>query len=241
MPNNNNGRKPLEAAKAMLKEKGYYIVLFLCIAAVGISGYIFIRTAISAKGEDTSPEVSSVSTDLTLDQPLTAPIPDETTDAAAPDDAADADTVVTTMTDAEVSEIASAIVVRPLAGETQKAYSMDALVYSQTMADWRVHSGIDIAAAAGAQVLATQAGTVTAVYSDDFYGTTVEISHANGWRTVYSNLTETALVSAGDAVLAGTVIGAVGDTAIAECADEPHLHFEVWCDGTLADPEHYLP
>ncbi len=250
MPNNHSGRKPLEAAKKMLKEKGYYIVLFLCIVAVGISGYVFIRTAISAR--DTEPDTlstapSAAEDGTALDTPLTAPVPDDDAESSqdqTEDDetlsAGQADDAVTTMTDEEVGQIAAQTVIRPLSGATQKPYSMDALLYSETMADWRVHDGIDIAATAGEQVLAAKAGTVTAVYTDDFYGTTVEISHDDGWVTVYSNLTETALVSAGDAVAAGTVIGAVGDTAIAECAEDPHLHFEVWHNGTLADPEDFL-
>ena len=250
MPNNQNGRNPLEAAKKMLKEKGYYIVLFLCIVAVGISGYIFIRSAVSVS--DTN-EADSLSTpnapqsDTSLDVPLTAPTPEADTpsdaaqDTATPTDTTREDDAVTTMTDAEVSQIASQIVVRPLSGSTQKAYSMDALVYSETMADWRVHDGIDIAAVSGEQVLAAKAGTVSAVYNDDFYGSTVEITHDNGWRTVYSNLTGTALVTAGQTVSAGTVIGAVGNTALAECADAPHLHFEVWHGDQLADPATFLP
>ncbi len=250
MPNNQNGRKPLEAAKKMLKEKGYYIVLFLCIVAVGISGYIFIRSAVSVSDTNEADSLSTPSAstdDASLDVPLTAPTPESDTpsdaaqDAATPTDTADKEDAVTTMTDAEVSQIASQIVVRPLSGSTQKAYSMDALVYSETMADWRVHDGIDIAAVSGEQVLAAKAGTVSAVYNDDFYGSTVEITHDNGWRTVYSNLTGTALVTAGQTVAAGTVIGAVGNTAISECADAPHLHFEVWYGDQLADPEAFLP
>ncbi len=251
MPNNQNGRKPLEAAKKMLKEKGYYIVLFLCIVAVGISGYVFIRTAISASrtpSDTLSTELSAAADSPTLDVPLTAKTPedDAETTAAADEPAADTasagqqDTAVTAMTDAEVGQIAAETVIRPLSGATQKAYSMDALVYSETMADWRVHNGIDIAAQAGAQVLAAKAGTVSAVYNDEFYGSTVEITHSGGYRTVYSNLTETALVNVGDTVAAGTVIGAVGDTAIAECADTPHLHFEVWYGIEPTDPEDFL-
>lgn len=252
MPNNQNRRKSLEAAKKMLKEKGYYIVLFLCIVAVGISGYIFIRSAVSvsdANRSDKQTAPSSAQTDTALDVPLTAPTPQtpaptepaEPTSPSDPTGPTAEEEAVSTMTDAEVSQIASQIVVRPLSGATQKAYSMDALVYSETMADWRVHDGIDIAAVSGEQVLAAKAGTVSAVYHDDFYGSTVEITHDNGWRTVYSNLTQTALVTAGQTVAAGTVIGAVGDTAIAECADAPHLHFEVWCGSSPSDPEAFLP
>ena len=241
MTNDSGGRKALDAAKRMLKEKGYYIVLFLCIAAVGISGYVFIRTAISAHrgGSVTlAPDAQS-----TLDVPLTAK--DDRSEAAssasAPaSDADEQDAAVTTMTDAEVGQIAAETVIRPVAGETIAAYSMDALAYNETLRDWRVHCGVDIAAQSGAQVLAAKAGTVSAVYDDDFYGTTVELTHAGGYRTVYANLTPTALVDVGQTVAAGAVLGAVGDTAIAECASAPHLHFAVLLGGEYVDPETFL-
>ena len=45
----NNERSNSGAFRKFFQEKGYYIVLFLCILAVGISGYIFVRSAISEK------------------------------------------------------------------------------------------------------------------------------------------------------------------------------------------------
>ena len=241
MTNDSGGRKALDAAKRMLKEKGYYIVLFLCIAAVGISGYVFIRTAISAhRGGDVTLAPGAQST---LDVPLTAKDDRGEAASSASASASDTDTAdaaVTTMTDAEVGQIAADTVIRPVAGETIAAYSMDALAYNETLRDWRVHCGVDIAAQSGAQVLAAKAGTVSAVYDDDFYGTTVELTHAGGYRTVYANLTPTALVDVGSTVAAGAVLGAVGDTAIAECASAPHLHFAVLLGGEYVDPETFL-
>mgnify|MGYP000063221326 CR=1 FL=1 len=49
------------------QEKGYYIVLFLCILAVGISGYIFIKSAVSEKNS-LSEETLSVATTTTIPQ-----------------------------------------------------------------------------------------------------------------------------------------------------------------------------
>lgn len=59
-----------------------------------------------------------------------------------------------------------------------RAYAMTALVYDETMADWRTHDGIDIAADYGAVVSAMASGTVTQVYHDDRYGTTVVTERA---------------------------------------------------------------
>ncbi|MCD7861515.1 MAG: M23 family metallopeptidase [Oscillospiraceae bacterium] len=109
------------------------------------------------------------------------------------------------------------------------------------MQDWRTHDGLDIAAAIGTQVRAAANGRVTDVYADDAYGTTVVISH-NGWLcSVYSNLAATPTVAVGDTVGVGQVIGAVGDTALAEIGEPAHLHFAMTCGGESIDPGEYMP
>ncbi|MBR4545562.1 MAG: peptidoglycan DD-metalloendopeptidase family protein [Oscillibacter sp.] len=130
--------------------------------------------------------------------------------------------------------------VRPLSGETVTGFSMDKLLYNETMRDWRTHDGIDIAADAGAAVAAAKAGTVESVTADPIMGTTVVIRHADKWETVYSSLTDMPEVEAGDEVAAGQVIGYAGETAASESALGTHLHFTVLNDGTPVDPETFF-
>ena len=130
--------------------------------------------------------------------------------------------------------------VRPLTGETVTGFSMDKLLYNETMRDWRTHDGIDIAADAGAAVAAAKAGTVESVTADPIMGTTVVIRHADKWETVYSSLTDMPEVEAGDEVTAGQVIGYAGETAASESALGTHLHFTVLNDGTPVDPETFF-
>ncbi len=129
----------------------------------------------------------------------------------------------------------------PVSGKVELPYTETALIYNRTMADWRTHSGIDIAANIGSKVMSVSEGTVEKVYDDDMYGTTVIISHGGGLQSVYSNLAATPAVSEGDSVRLGDVIGAIGDTALCESADVMHLHFEMRKDGCTADPFDYLP
>jgi len=129
----------------------------------------------------------------------------------------------------------------PVKGEVLGGHSGDKLVYNQTMGDWRVHSGMDIAAAPGTNVLSTAAGTVTAVEQNDLMGTTVVIDHGEGIISRYSNLQEVPTVEVGDKVYTGSIIGAVGKTAIAESSIASHLHFELARDGQHVDPMEYLP
>ena len=132
------------------------------------------------------------------------------------------------------------LVVEPLKGEVLTAFSMDQLVYSPTLADWRTHDGVDISAKPGTTVLAASAGTVTSVEDDPLMGTTVVIEHQGGYTTTYANLQTKPTVQPGDPVTAGQIIGAVGATAAAEAAQSPHLHFSVALDGEAVDPVAFL-
>ena len=132
------------------------------------------------------------------------------------------------------------LVVPPLVGETVAAFSMDELIYSETLGDWRTHDGVDIAAPLGTQVCAASYGTVTDVRNDDLMGATVVIAHDDGCDTIYANLQDMPTVGVGDEVTAGQIIGSVGSTALGESALPAHLHFAVTRDGEFIDPLEYL-
>lgn len=130
----------------------------------------------------------------------------------------------------------------PVEGSVLKDYSMDTLVFSHTMQDYRTHCGVDISAEKGAVVFCYADGSITQVYADAFYGTVVEISHSDGISTRYANLDPEVAegISEGAQVKAGQPIGTVGNTAIIESADESHLHFEVMEQGEYTDPIPFL-
>ena len=127
--------------------------------------------------------------------------------------------------------------------DAKNGYSMDALVFSKTMKDYRVHSGIDILAPVGATVVAYTDGRVKSVSDDYFYGTTVEIEHAEGMTSCYMNLDPSlaAGIAEGAEVRTGQMIGTVGTSARIEQKDEPHLHFELKVNGKTIDPLTELP
>ena len=126
----------------------------------------------------------------------------------------------------------------PVKGTMIKSYSADIPVFSLTMEDYRVHTGIDISADAGTQVMAAASGTITKVEFDPLMGQTVEITHDGDYVTTYRNL-QTKMesgIEVGVSVTAGDIIGYVGDTALVEISDSPHLHFEMKKDGKSLDP-----
>ena len=102
------------------------------------------------------------------------------------------------------------------------------------------HRGIDVAAAAGTEILAPADGIVTAA-TEDFKkspssGTVVIIDHGTGLTTTYSHLGSFE-VEEGQEVSQGDVIATVGSTGK---STGPHLHFEIWRDGETQDPATFV-
>lgn len=98
------------------------------------------------------------------------------------------------------------------------------------------HKGRDYAAASGSPIYASASGTVTTVSYNGARGNYVVINHGNGLSTLYQHCSAI-YVSAGQSVSAGQNIAAVGTTG---ASTGPHLHFEVWVNGTPVDPRLYL-
>ena len=129
----------------------------------------------------------------------------------------------------------------PVSGPVERPFRTSSLAYDETMADWRVHPGVDLYAEPGDEVLSVTDGRVTAVYSDEMMGAVVEIDHGNGLVSVYANLSEPAEIGVGAPVRTGERIGAVGATALGESAQGSHLHFAMRENGAYVDPADYLP
>ena len=211
------------------KEKGYYIVLTLCLVAAGVSGVFFLSGARKEK--------------KAVQESLAAPV-------VVQEPTEDPETVKRQNQDNQPTEPASVQVeepmpepetaVMPVGGIVVNDYAMDHLSYNETTKDWRVHNGVDLAAPLGEPVVAAKSGTVAAVYEDEYLGVTVVVDHQDGYTTRYCNLAKEPSVEAGQTVTAGTPIGKVGDTALLELAGEPHLHFEVTHNGNPVNPAAFL-
>ena len=227
--------------RKFFQEKGYYIVLFLCILAVGVSGYLFVSGAVSEKKALSEPTLSvATSAEIPASgtsggKPAEKPSSQSKPAASSQDTSAEASVPVT-----EPAAETLSVRVWPVSGSSIAGYSMQELSFNPTTQDWRTHDGIDLAALAGEPVRAACSGTVTAVYDDEFLGTTVVISHPEGYETCYSNLAAMPAVSAGMRVTAGDTIGSVGASALLESASSSHLHFAVRQDGKSVDPARFI-
>ena len=131
-----------------------------------------------------------------------------------------------------------AMLALPVSGQLFKGHDATLQVYSNTMGDYRVHLGIDIATAPEAPVLAAADGKVEKIWEDALMGTCVALTHGEDTVTVYKNLAKDVAegITVGAEIKKGQQIGNVGDTAVIEMADEPHLHFEMTVGGLSVDP-----
>lgn len=100
-----------------------------------------------------------------------------------------------------------------------------------------MHNGIDMACPQGTPIYATRAGKVTtASYQAGGAGYYVSINHGDGFSSIYMHMTNY-VVSSGQSVAAGQLIGYVGSTGV---STGPHLHFGVSYAGTYVNPMAYI-
>ena len=99
------------------------------------------------------------------------------------------------------------------------------------------HSAIDIGVGVGNSIVAAAAGRVMYTSYSGARGNFIRVDHGGGITTLYQHLSGFDGYSSGDYVEAGTVIAYSGMTGI--CAG-PHLHFEVWVNGTPVNPLNYV-
>lgn len=100
-----------------------------------------------------------------------------------------------------------------------------------TSSKW--HKSIDIAAPAGTAIKSVQGGKVTANGWVSGYGWTIEVTHDNGYVSMYHHMQNQSSVAVGTEVKQGQTIGNVGSTGN---STGPHLDLTITKDGTPVDP-----
>ncbi len=193
-----------------------------------------------------------------LDEPVTNS--DATTTQAEPDDdgidpsdlleAPSDEEVVETEPDQEVSNVQprtitafndeSMTMLWPVVGDVVMGYSADHSIYDITLEQYRINKNICISAPVGTVVRAGSDGVVKEVNRTRETGNSVVLSHGNGWETTYSQLQDTILVSVGDVVSKGQVIGGVSEPTIYGVLLGSHLEFTVTRDAETVNPETVL-
>ncbi len=224
----------------------YIALTLMAVTVLCVTMYTFLGSS----REATDPVLPPVDTDAppantdkapadtTDSTPGDAPVTDDTPVGGQPDQPVGDDTDSLPTDTPPAKDWTKLKVSMPTQGTVVKRHDLVNAVYSVTMNDYRVHEGIDITCDLGAEVLACAYGTVKTVGYDPFMGYTVVLDHGDGLLSTYQNLAETLAdgITAGTTVYAGQLLGTVGESAIIEIAEEPHLHFELNLDGKPVDP-----
>jgi murein DD-endopeptidase MepM/ murein hydrolase activator NlpD len=239
----------IKKVSAFFEGKGFYLVLFLCVAAIGVSGLMMnaekkaeeeqLRLEQQMEGYMGEPGESQVVENKELTIPAT---PEEKLIEFKPGEtpAKTADTAAASGKTGKVTA-KETVFVNPVAGEVVNAFSAGELVYDATFDDWRTHNGTDFTAQPGERVMSIADGKVESIAHDEMYGTVVTINHGDGIKATYYNLMPNVLVKEGDNVAVNEVIGGLGSEALFENHEEPHLHIEVTKSGKAINPAEILP
>lgn len=192
----------------------------------------------TAAPDDTSPAIKPTTTT----PPETTKVPETT---AAPETTrAPETTAAPTGADTPAQPVIETMpdLLLPVSGNLIAVHNLDVPVWSNTMADYRVHRGIDIAAAPGASVCAAADGVIAQIWEDPMMGQCMSVKHAGNGMTIYRNLSAVIPVgiAEGVAVRAGQLIANIGESSMVEIAEEPHLHFEVMIGDDEVNPLDYL-
>lgn len=132
--------------------------------------------------------------------------------------------------------------VLPVSGVISKKHDPSLQVFSNTMKDYRVHLGIDVVTESAAPVYAAADGKVDKIWEDALMGNCIAIKHSGDCYTIYKNLAVELPegIAEGTSVRAGQMIATVGESAMVEVAEEPHLHFEMTVADLSVNPLEYF-
>ena len=251
---------------AFLEDKGFYIVLGLCVVAIGVSGYVLFFTGsekpssapvLMQPGNEAGKNVSSGVEGIPADRPEAAqkppydheetgedrmsshpqpPIYEPADKTAAPEPAVEPAAASTVQVSAPAAVTQPVYALPVRESEILREYSGDELIPDETMGDWRTHNGVDFLSDEGDEVLAVLAGSVERIYTDMMLGNCVVIDHGAGLKSLTCGLAAAEGIKEGMTVSAGQTIGRAGNTMATESALPCHVHLEMTENGLLIDP-----
>ena len=108
--------------------------------------------------------------------------------------------------------------------------------YDPVDGSYSYHSGVDLAVREGTEIYASRSGYVEAASESYYYGYYVKLDHGDGFESIYMHM-QRYIVSPGEYVTQGQVIGYVGETG---WATGPHLHITILYNGVYMDPLDYI-
>lgn len=248
------------------ESKGFYMILGLCVVAIGVSTYVLFFTApqdSGLSGEVLSGEVDQPDTDVSNSVPnVTVPDPtdnepeqnvpqaqepehtasvqpgaDSTPEKTQPTAASKPDTPSNSIQVGAAVSVKEPVFTLPVQStEVQREYSGDSLVFDPTMSDWRTHGGTDFSCEEGDTVMAVLDGAVAEIFEDAMMGQCIRLDHGAELESLYCGVIVQDGLKVGTTVSAGQTIGRAGNSVLAESAQECHVHLEMTEEGVPVDP-----
>ena len=120
-----------------------------------------------------------------------------------------------------------------------KDFSDTELQENDTLNQWEAHLYIDLVSD-NPEVYSVLDGTVAEINAPFLDGNTIIITHANGFKSIYSSLNAEINLKVGDKVKAGEKIGVIDNTANGELKTGEHLHFALMLNNEYVNPNDYL-
>ncbi len=209
----------------------FYIIIACCLLSIGGAAW-FAASTIKERGikeQNSSQSEYTPPPSSTIEMPQSSVLED--VGQSITDEPYSSETVSSKATESTVEK---PVFTLPVQGEIIKDYNERTLQYSATFGDMRIHTAIDIACEDGTSVSAAANGKVISVEDNPSLGKVVTIDHGNEISAKYAAIKDPK-VKAGDSISAGDIIGTV-TTIPSECADQSHLHLEVYKNGHIASP-----
>lgn len=214
--------------KKLLEKDIFYLSLFICICLIALGGILFTNNNLNKLTSDK--DAINKDDEINLIK----------------DDNKDDDKTVATSTESNQNlQQAKAKKQTEAKSESKMSYVGDGILreysdtmpsYSKTLDVWEVHKGLDVSAQKGSEIKSILNGKVVAVYSDDRYGTCIELSYDDGLRVIYSGVQDNVSLKKGDTVKEGDCIAYVGNTTNIENEDGIHVHIEAYKNNVAIDP-----
>lgn len=224
--------------KAFFKGKGFYLILMVCVMAIGVTAWTALKPQLSPmldyENEEQTSTVS-LNNDVQIVQQPQSNVPVESSKEDKKPESKQATETAASSNQSSKTESKNEKYLFPCGNTILMEYSDGQLVFSQTMQDWRAHNGVDFTASQGTPVTAIANGVVKDVREDMLLGWVVEIEHTNNYTALYCGLQKNIAVKKGQEISAGAVVGGVGDIPC-ESGQEEHFHFELYKANEPVDP-----
>jgi murein DD-endopeptidase MepM/ murein hydrolase activator NlpD len=124
----------------------------------------------------------------------------------------------------------------PVSGNVIMNYSVDRVIYHETLEQFRCNPAVIIDAKIGSEVKSTTKGIITSITHEDETGVTVTAAIGSGYSVVYGQLAEDVKVKVGDVVKEGQVIGTIAKPTKYYTVEGSNLYFQVVKDDETVNP-----